>query len=122
MNDIRNIRESEQEPHWLRLAGALRAEADPATLARVRARLAARASGPAWVRWLSRPAAVAASAVMLVASAMAGGAMLSATGVRAEDETPVVTSLLGDDGSYGLPLERDEASAATTPDSGGSTR
>lgn len=93
-----------REPHWLRLAATLRAEPDPATLARVHARLAARARGPAWVRWLSHPVALAASAALLLVSVYTGRALLSPSGV--DDETSVVSTLLGDDGSYGVPLER----------------
>ena len=118
MNDTRD---EANEPRWLRLAATLRAEADPATLARVRARLAARSAGPAWVRWLSRPVVLAASAALLVVSAFAGSALLSATGTGTEEETSMVSTLLGDDGSYGLPLNRDAATGTSVSDSGGIT-
>ena len=114
MNDKR---EEADEPRWLRLAASLRAAPDPATLARVRARVAARAAGPAWVRWLSRPIALAASAALLVASALTGSALLSAGSASAEDGVSVVSTLLGDDGSYGLPLDRDASPITAGSDS-----
>ena len=81
------------EPRWLQLAATLRATPDAATLAHVRARLAARAAGPAWVRWLSRPVALVASAAVLVLSVFAGSALLSASNTAATD-TSVVSTLL----------------------------
>jgi hypothetical protein len=120
VNDTRDI---ENEPRWLRLAATLRAEADPATLAHVRARLAERSAGPAWVRWLSRPVALAASAALLVVSMFVGGALLSTagTGAQTQEETSMVSTLLGDDGSYGLPLNRDASAGTPVSDSGGVT-
>ena len=93
------------EPRWLLLAATLRAKPDAATLAHVRARLAARAAGPAWVRWLSRPVAVVASAAVLVMSVFAGSALLSASDTAAAADPSVVSTLLGDDGGYGLPVD-----------------
>ena len=107
------------EPRWLRLAATLRAAPDAATLAHVRARLAARSAGPAWVRWLSRPVALAASAVLLVMSVFTGSALLSANIANIDDEPSVVSTLLGDDGSYGLPIDHNRTSGAASSDSEG---
>ncbi len=114
MNDMGD---EANEPRWLELAATLRAAPDPATLAHVRARLAALAAGPAWARWLSRPVTLAASAALLVVSAFTGSALLSAGSASAEDGTSVVSTLLGDDGSYGLPLDRDASPGAASSDS-----
>jgi hypothetical protein len=119
----RNDTHDPDEPRWLRLAAAFRATPEPGTLARVHARLAARAATPAWVRWLSRPVALAASAALLVVSAFAGGVLLTAGGAApaaAEDETSssVVSVLLGDDGSYGMALGADTPAGTPGADSG----
>ncbi len=108
-----------EAPHWLRLAATLRAEPDPATLAHVRARLAARPSEPAWVRWLARPAALALSAGLLVVSAVAGTALVTASTSNGTttDDNSMVSAMLGDDGSYGLPVASSDADASTS-DSG----
>jgi hypothetical protein len=92
-------------PRWMKLAATLRAEPAPDTLARVRRRLTAgRAAEPAWLRWLARPVAVAASAGLLVASAIVGEMLLAGVPGEANDETLTAT-LLGDDGDFGLGLE-----------------
>ena len=119
MNDFHDdpdhhTHDDSKAPRWLRLATTLRAEPDAATLAHVHARLAARSAGPAWVRWLSRPLALAASAALLVASAFAGSAMLSTGTASADDESLVVSTLLGDDGSYGLPVVHDTAAGTAS--------
>lgn len=116
MNDTR---EDRNEPRWLQLAATLHAEPDAATMTRVRARLAARPPGPGWVRWLSRPAVLAASAGLLVVSAWTGSVLLSASGTGADEDTSVMSTLLGDDGSYGLPVESGATGGAAGSDSGG---
>jgi hypothetical protein len=121
----RDAHEPGQEPRWLRLAATLRAAPDPATLAHVRARLAARAAGPAWVCWLARPAVLAACAGLLVVSAWTGSAMLSAgrtAATGADEDSSLMSTLLGDDGSYGVPLERDASGDVADPDSDGVER
>jgi hypothetical protein len=107
------------EPRWLKLASALQADADPATLARVRTRLAARPSEPGWVRWLARPAALAVSTGLLVVSAVAGTAFLTTanTNSDATDDPSMVSAILGDDGSYGLP-DAYSAAGVSAGDSG----
>ena len=116
MNDTRNDR---NEPRWLELAATLRAEPDGATMARVLARLAARSAGPEWVRWLSRPVVLAAAAALLVVSAYTGSALLSASNASADDDASVMSTLLGDDGSYGLPVERSATVGSAGADSDG---
>lgn len=116
---------SPNEPHWLRLAATQRATPDPATLAHVRARLAARPAEPAWVRWLARPAALALSAGLLVVSAVAG-TLLVADSTRSSssesEETSMMSALLGDDGTYGMPLAAGETAAGTSATDSGEVR
>jgi len=107
-------------PKWLRLAADLKAEASPATMARVRARIQARPVEPAWVRWLGRPAALATSVALLVACAWAGDAWLTASAPVRSDDAALVSTLLGEDGSFGLGLEEAEPAGPSSP-SGPST-
>lgn len=105
-------------PRWLRLAAAVSASPDAATLTRTRARLAARASTPAWLRWLARPATLATSAALLVLSAFVGSTLLGSSAGSSADETLASAELLGEDGSYGLTLDSGSANGSTL-DSGG---
>lgn len=118
-NDKHDAHDEAHEPRWLRLAATFRAAPDAATLAHVHDRLAARATSPAWVRWLSRPVALAASTALLVVSAFTGGALLAAGNpvTPSEAGSSMVSTLLGDDGSYGLSLEADTPAGATSADS-----
>ena len=59
----------DEDPGLTRLLRAVRADADPALWTRVRARIEARPRVPALVAWAMRPAALAASLGLLVASA-----------------------------------------------------
>jgi hypothetical protein len=95
-------RDEQDTPRWLRLAATLRAEPAPDTLARVRARLAAREPAPAWLGWLARPVTVAASAALLVASAWTGVSMLSTAASEVSEPVSLSEALLGDDGSLGF--------------------
>jgi hypothetical protein len=52
-----------------RLLRAVRAEAEPALWTRVRARIEARERTPAWLRWSMRPAALAVSMALFLATA-----------------------------------------------------
>lgn len=103
----------------MELAATLRAEPDAATLARVRGRLAARRAEPAWLRWLARPIAVAASAALLVVSAVAGNALLTTPSRENADEGALTVALLGDDGSFGLGLESSATTGSASADSEG---
>lgn len=109
--------EDRDVPRWLRLAATLRAEPAPDTLARVRRRLVAPALAPAWLRWLARPVAVAASAGLLVVSALAGSAWLAGTTVESADASAITSELLGDDGSFGLGVDRGSVAGTATADS-----
>ena len=109
-------------PRWLELLAGAHAEPEPGTLARVRARLAARRAEPAWVRWLARPAALAASAALLVVTAWAANVWLSSSATQPSDDGSIVAALLGEDGSYGLRIDAGGASGSTGPDSGGTER
>jgi len=85
-----------------RLLGAARAEADPAVLARARARLAAEADVPRTLAWLGTPAALVTACALLVAVTSAG-VWLARDDAPAARDTSLVSALVGDDGSYGLP-------------------
>ena len=102
-----------------RLIGASRASSPSGTLARVRERLALRTASPRWVAWFARPAALGLSAVLLVLSVVAGNALLRDDRLR-DDDTLLVTAMLGDDGSLGLagPVS---ATGSDVADSGGVT-
>ncbi len=107
-----NHEHDEQDtPRWLRLASALKVDPAPETLARVRARLAARGSAPAWLAWLGRPATVAATGALLVASAWTGATLLGSRGAGNGEPLTFAEALLGDDGSLGLGTPRAEGAA-----------
>jgi len=108
-----------------KLIRATHAPADPAVLARARARIAAmgESSEPAWVRWLARPAVLAASGGLLAVTLAAGGWMLRSAAVGLVEtsgtiETVAISDLLGDDGSYGLAFDESGSSESTVGDSG----
>jgi anti-sigma factor RsiW len=122
MNEHEDRRGEPDEPRWLRLAADLRADPSPATMARVRARLAARPVEPAWVRWLGRPAALATSVALVVACAWAGDAWLTASTTVHPEDANLVSSLLGEDGSFGLGLDEAEPAGPSSPDSEGVAR
>jgi len=99
---LNHEQDERDSPRWLRLAATLRAEPAPDTLARVRARLAARERAPAWLGWLARPVTVAASAALLVASAWTGISMVSTRSSETTEQVSLSEALLGDDGSFGF--------------------
>ena len=119
---MRENDKARSEPRWLRLAADVRAEPAPGTLARVRARLTASAAEPTWVRWLARPATLAASLVLLVAAAWAGDAWLSSNVGDRSDESSLVSALLGEDGSYGMGTAAADADGPVGSDSASITR
>ncbi len=112
MNGNDGTREQETIERALR---AVRAEADPAVLARALRRLEAHVS-PAHriAAWLLRPAAALSAAGLLVVSVSVSYALLRATNDRALAPSQVVESILEDDGTFGIVPEDD----ATTADSG----
>lgn len=122
MNERDDRPDPDGDPRWLRLAADLRAEPAPETLARVRARLAVREREPAWVRWLGRPAALAASVALLVACAVAGNAWITASEQPRPEGATLVSALLDEDGSFGLGLAADEPVTTPGADSGAVSR
>jgi hypothetical protein len=54
-------------------------------------------------------------------SLLAGGAWLSAGTAGADADTSVMSTLLGDDGSYGLPIEHGTSTGTTGTESEGDT-
>ena len=101
----------------LSILGAAHAPADPAVLARVSARLARTVSVPAPLTWLGTPAALVAACALFVAVAGASIVMVRSESATAHDTT-LVSALIGDDGSYGLPAASAAASATGLTDSG----
>lgn len=103
-----------------RLLAASRAGANPAVLARARARLAARAAAPRLAEWLARPA-VLAGATALFAACVAGAFTVAqrqdAPAASPAAETSLLTALLGDE-DLGLPLAGDRAAGTVPGDSG----
>jgi hypothetical protein len=101
------------EARLARLLAAARAEADPAALARARARIAARAAVPRAVVWLGTPAALASACALLV---LAAG--LAFTALRTDSAgtrgSSYMSALMGDDDSYGLP-----SASSSSGDAGG---
>ena len=102
-----------------RILGAAHAPAEPAVLARVRARLAGAVPvpGPAPLAWLGTPAALVAACALFVAVAGASIVIVRSESATTPDTT-LVSALIGDDGSYGLPATGAAASATGLIDSG----
>lgn len=98
-------RDELQEERLARLIAASRAEANPAVLARARARIAAAERVPGVAAWLGRPA-VLAGAGALFALCVAGTFVVSqrVSATAAASETSLVSALLGED-DLGLPID-----------------
>jgi hypothetical protein len=115
-------RDDLREERLARLIGASRAPADPAVLARARARIAARAAEPGVVRWLARPAVLAGAGAMFVLC-VAGSFAVNQRLTAASADTSLVASVLGD-GDLGLPIDTSDSAlpgGAAAGDSGGVT-
>lgn len=85
-----------------RLLAAAHATADPAVLARARGRIAALAPLPRGLAWLGTPAAlVGAVALFVVVAGLSLGSLRS--DATASRDTSLVSALMDDDGSYGVP-------------------
>jgi hypothetical protein len=82
MNDDR----FEEDPELSRLLRAVRADADPALWTRVRARIESRQHVPALLRWAMRPAALAASFALLVATGALGLLLAAGTPIASGEE------------------------------------
>ncbi len=116
MNDIER-----EEARLARLLAAVRAEADPAVLAQARARLVAALELPRPFAWLGTPAALAGACAVLALSAGISFAVLQRD-TAATHDTSLVSALIGDDGTYGLPaavVGSATATDASVQDSGG---
>lgn len=121
-----NLDDAKREARLARLLAATRAPADPMILARARARILAERAGeaPAWLAWFANPAAVAAAAVLCV---MCGAACIQVwqgaamNGTAHTESATMVSALLDDDGSDGVPAvssvaaTRDPADSGSTP-------
>lgn len=93
MNDER----FDEDPELARWLAAVGADADPALWTRVRARIEARRRVPALVRWAMRPAALAASLALFVASAALALMLNSgATVATGEQYTSLADALLAE--------------------------
>jgi hypothetical protein len=107
----------DEDPGLTRMLRAVRAEADPALWTRVRARIEAGRRVPPLLVWAMRPAALAASLALLVATA--GMALVLTNGASGESGDDV-TSLADE-----LVVERDAQvtpPAATPRPTGGAAR
>jgi hypothetical protein len=79
---------------WLR---AVRADADPALWTRVRARIESRQRVPALLRWAMRPAALAASFALFIATGALGLVLATgATGEAGEEYASLGEALLAE--------------------------
>ncbi len=96
----------------VRILGASRAPAEPAVLARARARLTGTARLPRPIAWLGTPAALVTACALFVAVAGVSVAIVRTESATTPDAT-LVSALIGDDGSYGLPTASGTASTAT---------
>lgn len=112
MNEINPVDE-----RLVRILGAARASAEPAVLARARARLAGTdpVAGP--LAWLGTPAALVAACALFVAVAAVSIVIERNEPATARDTT-LVSALIGDDGSYGLPTANGTVSSTGIPDTG----
>jgi hypothetical protein len=107
------------EERLARVLAASHAPADPAVLARALQRAAAGRPVPGPLSWLATPAALAATAALLVVVTV-GGTWIVRADSASSRETSLVSALIGDDGSYGLPAAGANAPTANG-DSGGVT-
>jgi hypothetical protein len=114
--------DEQREERLARLIGASRAEANPAVLARARARIAARAGAPGVALWLGRPAVLAGCGALFVLC-LAGSFVLSRQLAASTAVTPatadggLISSLLGDE-DLGLPIATSDANGSAAGDSG----
>ena len=110
----------DEDPGLSRLLRAVRADADPALWTRVRARIEARQRVPVLFAWAMRPAALAASLALLVAST--GLALVLAPGstvTTGEDYTTLTEALLAErDAEVVLPDITPEPAGGAVRDSG----
>ncbi len=102
------------------MLGAASADADPALMTRVRARIAARERVPRLLRWTMRPAALGASLALLVACAGLSLLLVASAPmtVTAEDESLIDALLAERGGEEGASLVAPAPEAVSPGDSG----
>lgn len=109
-----------REERLARLIAATRAGANPAVLARARARIAANERVPGVAAWLGRPTVLAGAGV-LFALCIAGTFVVSQRVTASASEASLISSLVGEE-DLGLPIETSDAGATSggaAGDSGG---
>jgi hypothetical protein len=110
----------DEDPGLTRMLRAVRADADPALWTRVRARIEARPRVPALLAWAMRPAALATSLALLVASATL--ALMLSTGPSvgtSEEYASLDEALLAErDAEIAAPEIAPDPAGDTAPDSG----
>lgn len=110
-----------RDERFARLLAATRAEANPAVLARARARLAAREGAPGLAVWLGRPAVLAGAGALFalcVVGTFAVSRQAATVATTGETETSLLASVLGED-DLGLPIELNGSGAAAGPGAAG---
>lgn len=109
-----------EDPGLTRMLRAVRAEADPALWTRVRARIEARPRVPVLLAWAMRPAALAASFGLLVASASLALMLSSTPSVgTSEDYASLGDALVSErEAEVAAPETAPETAGDTAPDSG----
>ncbi|MGH7731764.1 MAG: hypothetical protein ACRENJ_11010 [Candidatus Eiseniibacteriota bacterium] len=87
----------DEDPRLIRMLRAVKADADPALWTRVRARIEARPRVPALLAWAMRPAALAVSLALLVAtSAMAVFLSAGSSVATGEDYATLTDALIAE--------------------------
>lgn len=107
----------EDDPELSRLLHAVHADADPVVWTRVRARIEARERTPALVRWAMRPAALAASLGLFVATAGLALTLGAGTPVASGDQYTSIADALVDERD----TEVQELITTPTPSTGAAT-
>lgn len=114
--------EDRREERLSRLLAASRAAANPAVLARARARIAANDTAgsrvPGVAAWLGRPAVLAGAGV-LFALCVAGVFVTGQRAGTAAGETSLLSTLVGEE-DLGLPIDTNVAATANTGAAGDS--
>lgn len=110
----------DEDPGLTRMLRAVRADADPALWTRVRARIEARPRVPALLVWAMRPAALAASLGLLVASASLALMLSSGPSVGTSEEYASLGDALVSEreAEVAAPETAPEPAGETVPDSG----
>jgi hypothetical protein len=84
----------DEDPGLTRMLRAVQADADPALWIRVRARIEARRRVPAPLAWAMRPAALAASLALLVASATLAFMLTTGSSVGTDEDYATLADAL----------------------------